>query len=885
MYFRLLLCLGACAFLFSACRQNHTLYSSANFTVLPDRVKQGNFEAIALSPTEIRSNYVSTASAQFSRLIRFKVSINEKDNENPPGLNHWVLIGGEEESPVKTFGVPDGPEPEGKAGFLPPNHRYTFRVNMAPVLRQFAAKGFYEAYDGSRVSRSDWKGFYLAGGSEPLTWDFVNLEEQGLKLEDKDGDSVYTLTVVLNPLLPEDTMAKTWKLTRDVSAKPRYQSEQPLVDALFNLSLEEALKNIEADSTLRTGAKWGGVWTRDISFSILLAFAYHEPEVAKISLMKKVKRRRIVQDTGSGGSWPVSSDRTAWALAAWEIYKVTGDTAWLRNAYEIIKNTLADDAKTIGITASGLYSGESSFLDWREQTYPRWMDNRDIYQSENLGTNAVHYQAHLIAAQMATLLQEDATGYAADALALRNSINQHLWMPDKGYHAQYRYGRLHSMPSPRFEALGEAFSVLFDIADAPKAASILSRSPITEFGVTCIFPQVPEIPPYHNNGIWPFVQSFWNLASAKQGHEEALTHGLASLYRPAALFLTNYENFVAETGDYVGTEINSDRMLWSIAGNLAMVHRIFAGMQFETNGIRFSPAIPAAYGGTRTLSHFTYRGALLDITVKGTGRKVKSFRLDGRVQPEAFLPAGLTGKHTIEIEMDNKPFPGEDYQKVANHFSTADPRTRLEGGELLWQPIEGAKEYHIYRNGKKLKSQKETRYLPLASDAGEFAVTAVDAQGFESFASEPLWLGKTAAAQWEMESFAAPVSAAFSQYSGKGAVEVSVKANTALLMELDVPQEGMYALDFRYANGNGPWNTDNKCALRSLYANDKYQGVMVFPQRGKDEWSDWGFSNTRVVRLAKGKNRLLLKYDEWNTNMNGEENKAYLDLVRLRHLP
>jgi hypothetical protein len=63
-----------------------------------------------------------------------------------------------------------------------------------------------------------------------------------------------------------------------------------------------------------------------VSYSILLAFAYHQPDVAKISLMRKVKRGRIIQDTVPGGAWPVSSDRTIWANAALEIYKVTGDT-------------------------------------------------------------------------------------------------------------------------------------------------------------------------------------------------------------------------------------------------------------------------------------------------------------------------------------------------------------------------------------------------------------------------------------------------------------------------------------------------------------------------------------------------------------------------------
>ena len=145
------------------------------------------------------------------------------------------------------------------------------------------------------------KGFILPEVLNPLSWDFSNLDENGLALKDDDGDGIYELTVVLNPLDEDNTKKKHWEASIDVSDKPVYQSEQKVVDALFNLSLEEARLNIEADSTLRTGAKWGGVWTRDVSYSILLAFAYHEPEVAKISLMRKVKRNRIIQDTGSGG--------------------------------------------------------------------------------------------------------------------------------------------------------------------------------------------------------------------------------------------------------------------------------------------------------------------------------------------------------------------------------------------------------------------------------------------------------------------------------------------------------------------------------------------------------------------------------------------------------
>ncbi|MEL6143524.1 MAG: glycogen debranching protein, partial [Bacteroidota bacterium] len=356
-------------------------------------------------------------------MVKFKFSINEKDNELPPGADHWVIINDEKTSPLITFGEPPQPFPEQPPTYLPTNFSYTFQVDVSPVLEQFEQQGYYEAHDGSKVAKADFKGFYVAGGSEPLTWDFVNLDNKGLKLQPTEDPNIYSITLILNPYNEADYQDKEWRLSEDISDRPSYSSDQPIVDALFNLSLEEAIKNIEPDSTLRTGAKWGGVWTRDVSYSTLLAFAYHEPEVAKISLRKKVKRGRIIQDTGSGGAWPVSSDRTTWCLAAWEIYKVTGDQAWLDEVYPIIKNTLEDDYKTIYDAHTGMYSGESSFLDWREQTYPKWMDNRDIYVSQNLGTNVVHYQAHQILAEMAKLKGEPYQLYQERATTIKQGIN------------------------------------------------------------------------------------------------------------------------------------------------------------------------------------------------------------------------------------------------------------------------------------------------------------------------------------------------------------------------------------------------------------------------------------------------------------------------------
>ncbi len=794
-----------------------------------------------------------------------------------------IVIGENEHwSPTIVFGKTNDPTPVDPGTKLPVNYKYTFRLDMNPVLKKFAEKGYYEAFDGTRIAKSDFKAVYIAGGTPPLTWDFVNLEEKGFELKDPDGEGIYEITVVFNPFDEKANETKTWELSQDISTKPSYKSEQPIVDALFNLSLEEARLNIEPDSTLRTGAKWGGVWTRDVSYSTLLASAYIEPAVAKISLLKKVKRGRIIQDTGSGGAWPVSSDRTTWALAAWEIYKVTGDETWLKTAYEVIKNTLADDEKTIRSVKTGMNKGESSFLDWREQTYPKWMSNTDIYMSENLGTNAVHYRANSILAEMAKILGQPGDEYLKRAEEIKAGMNKYLWMADKGYYGQYLYGRVFMDLSPRFEALGEALTVLFDVADPARAKSVLENSPVTPFGTTCIYPQIPGIPPYHNNAIWPFVQSFWNLAAAKTGNEAALLQGLASIYRPGALFLTNYENFVAQNGDYMGTEINSDRMLWSMAGNMAMVHRVFIGINFETDGILFKPVIPEAYGGKRTLSNFSYRKAKLTITVNGYGNQVASFTIDGKTSEKAFFPANLTGNHTIEFEMKNNSFGDTKINMVPNKFSLTYPQVKLDGTQLNWDVVPGAFAYNIYKYGEIIKTIPDNHFEVNTNEFSEYKISAIDTEKIESFTSEPILLCKDSNLKIvEAESVVEKSKLPYTNYSGDGFVEISSSKNREINIKIDVPESGTYLIDCRYANGTDPWNTDNNCGIRSIYINGNYSGVWVFPQRGTNEWSDWGFSNIIEAPLNKGSNKLTIRFEGWNINMDGEINDALLDYIRI----
>lgn len=867
------------------------IYQSRAFTIEADRVVQGEYTAEVLSPTHMASDYQSPANDNFPNFIEFKLAINGKDNEMPMGVNHtFVLRTGDDgtiELPQLIFGEKHADEQaDGADRSIAANTPFKVKVDCRKVIQSFEENGYFETFNGDKIYKEDFKGIYIAGNLSPLSWDFDNLAGRTDKeLTDADGDGIYEINFALNPFNPEDFTANEWTLKNDISSYPQLKSDVPLIDALYHLSLDETVMNKEADGTFRTGEAWPGVWTRDISYSILLAYAYLDPEVAKTSLMRKVQNNRIIQDTGTGGAWPVSSDRTTWAVAAWEIYKVTGDPKWLTTIYPIIMNSVEDDLKTLKDEKNDLIKGESSFLDWRKQTYPVWMNGVDIFESRTLGTNAVHYQTYSILAEMSELMGKSHQRYQREALKVKRAINELLWVEEAGYYGQYLYGRLHLMLSPRSEALGEAHTILFGIADASRAQTIVNNTPIVDYGVPCIYPQIPGIPPYHNNGIWPFVQAYWNWACAKTKHTAGLQHGLAGLYRSAALFLTNKENMVADNGDFRDTEVNSNRQLWSVAGNLAMVYRVFLGMEFQVDGLRFGPMVPENYGDHFAISNFMYRDMVLDIEVSGIGDQVVTFLLDGKSVSDPFIDGSLSGKHTVKIVLKRSKTVEHPVAMLQNTFSLETPTLNRKHNTLSWNPVKGASQYLIYRNGEEVAQIAHTEYTIEATNVlTEYAVKAVNKSNY-SFISEPIGvIQHEQISIIQAEQYGNASTLGIKGYNGSGFIELNHQDNKLMKFTISVPQAGDYLIDFRYSNGSGPDNTDNKCAIRSLYANKSFAGVVVLPQRGKDEWSNWGWSNGVTLKLLKGTNEVLLSFENYNTNMNGDVNRAMLDQIRIRRV-
>lgn len=866
------------------------LYEGKRFVVYSEKVVQDTFKAEAKSAEHIVSTYQSPANRTYSKALTFKFSINGKDNELPYGVNHTVVVDPGQNNAMTSrlisFGKQDSIKPERpEEKYLEPNAKLTLRADMRHVFNAFEEQGYYTFYDGSRIYKEDFKGLWVAGGSKPLTWDFDNLPSRNeLQMQDPDGDHIYEITLLLNKHNPDAKGKRSWQLSADISKYPEFQSGFRLSNALYNMSLEELKMLINEDNTFDTGAEWPGVWTRDISYSVLLSLAILEPEIAKNSLMKKVKNGRIIQDTGTGGSYPVSTDRMVWAIAAWEIYKTTGDAAWLEQAYAIIKKSMEEDLVNAWNDRIKMFRGESSFLDWREQTYPDWMEPANIYDSYNLGTNAVFFKGLRVLVEMGHLLDKNTGKYEELATDLKVSMNKLLWIENRGYYGQYLYGKNFPVLSGRAESLGENLCVLFDaVKNQEQANEVVQSTPVLEYGIPCIYPQIPDIPPYHNNAIWPFVQAFRAWAAAKVKNQTAVEKGIASIYRPAALFLTNKENMIATTGDYEGTQVNSDRQLWSVAGNLAIVYRIFFGMEYRPDELVFQPFLPKVYGGVKELNNFKYRDATLNIRIEGYGDKIESFILDDKALEDPIIPGDISGKHHITIFMSNSFTKKGQIRLAKNHFTARTPEIMRLSRKLVWKSVEKAQYYRVYRNGKLLHATPASNTeISDTVNYSEYQVSAIDSAGWESFLSPPRKVVAPKNLQYvEIEDRMPASDLKYKGYSGDGFVEMDTATTIRFTLEIKPEETGNYLLDFRYSNGYGPVNTDNKCAIRSLRINGKEMGTVVFPQRGTDEWSNWGYTNSHSIYLKEGPNQIKLVYAPENANMSDDVNGALVDMARL----
>jgi hypothetical protein len=209
---------------------------------------------------------------------------------------------------------------------------------------------------------------------------------------------------------------------------------------------------------------------------------------------------------------------------------------------------------------------------------------------------------------------------------------------------------------------------------------------------------------------------------------------------------------------------------------------------------------------------------------------------------------------------------------------------------LAWNPIEYIAGYKVLKNGVEVAKTRQTTYSLREGEEGEWQVIGFDSNGVESFASEPRRLGRQIIYQMPDESTTLASheisylpKERVAGYHGSGFVETD-HDKSLIAVPVNMSNGGRYSLQLRYANGNGPVNTENKCAIRSILVDGVKVGTVVMPQRGVANWNDWGLSNVLKLTLPEGASTITIRLNAEDENMNIDTNHAIIDQLILTPL-
>lgn len=591
---------------------------------------------------------------------------------------------------------------------------------------------------------------------------------------------------------------------RRIAAQPmRTHTASPMFDALFALAQQE-LADDRVDAIrdpafnagkpvpcqcFETGERWPYVWTRDVSFAADLALARLEPQRTRNSLRFKLSTARdgrtpglfVAQDTGSGGSWPISSDRVVWFLAA---RGLLDDQPFADEVWQALQATLAQDRDAVFDARIGLYRGETSFLDWREQTYPDWTreDVRFIAESFALSTNVLHYQALRLAEQMARQRGDArAAQYARWADTLRQAIDARFWDASRQQYVSYLGTAAHPVRYAKVDLLGLSLGVLADVFPVERARLALRNYPVVAGGSPVVWPQETAQPIYHNRAIWPFVSAYALRASRALEDAPRIALELQSLMRGSALAGSNMENYEmqrlavhVEEGARSGPVVNSPRQLWSVAGYLSAVLEGVFGLSAD-GGV--TPKLP------RSLVPLLFGARQQIVLEQGTRRYVLQRPADDQGE---LLMAGRVERQgqTTQVQLVGRKADLAAPPQPAQVFAPATPAPPKVQAYANRYRVAIPAGTTLYMDGRALDA---TEHYALPDDGLQHVVSLTQrVDGLESLHSASLTLGP---------SQTLPGSQTWAWHA----------AST-----------GRHRVALRYRNANGPINTGITAAVKRL---------------------------------------------------------------------
>ena len=701
---------------------------------------------------------------------------------------------------------------------------------------------------------------------------------------------------------------QTWRLSTDISSKPTFTADNmPILEAVYNRTMEETFENTfdgKYGDVFNTGTNWNYVWTRDTAMSVQYSLAWIYPKESWNCAMEKVlgadadeDHPLYQQDTGTGGSYPVSTDRIITALSVWEQYLTTGNLNELARFYEYTENTIKQDLHVAYDPETGLFKGETGGLDHRDKTYPDWMseNNKDslanIAESKSSIVNIIYCQVYEIMARSAELLNygEDVVDkWKTMKAELVENVNEHFWDEERGLYISWEYPNYMGAPKAyKYDVISNGYAVMYGIANEHQTQAIMENYPLVTYGADTVYPQKNGRQGgtiYHNRGVWPGWEATLMIGAGQEGNYQLAQQIWNSCIRGCAMTLTNYEVIDFTTGAGVA----SRNQLWSIAGTLSGYYRILFGMEYTEDGIVFRPFVDDNMEGPFELTNYPYRDATLNITLTGKGDTLTSVKLDGvEMGVDYVLPTDLTDTHTLELVVTDSGEESKINLSSYNHVTCPDmPVVTYENGVFTW--TEDARYTYKLWNGETWIDVSGGSYTPDPDVYGVYSLVAVDKDGIVSELSAPITIRPTTVVvEAESGTYTSQLYTGTAGYSGSGAVTSNARdaANSGVTVTVDIPEDGVYYLSVAYFNG-GDSTSGNNCGIRSVYVDGKDVGTMLFPVMQ----SGHGYTRSThmTLQLTEGEHTIRIAYatDNWyDENMNYMQGynaqTIYLDYLQL----
>ena len=675
---------------------------------------------------------------------------------------------------------------------------------------------------------------------------------------------------------------KTWNQVKKTSDMPIFRAPNtPLAEAIYNLSMEETVINkfqSEFGTAFYTGETWRKVWTRDTAMSCEFSLAAIYPEISLNCAKEKVVHfngfKVFEEDTGTGGSYPVSTDKIITYLSVWEIYLSTGDKSVLEYFYDICLSNIKQDYNTVYDEESGLMKGETCGLDWRSQTYPDWMGNEveeslaNIAEGKAASVNLIYLGVLQRMIETADILNKGDKEYLqAKYDALYEAVTTRLWHDELGAYAAWEYPSYMGSPlAYKIDSIANGYALWFGIGSEEQLDSIAKNYPLVTYGANVVYPSKQgdlehKDRVYHNRGVWPGWEAQLMLAGAEHGYDELSEEIWNSCITAAATSLLNKEVVDFTTGE--GIHVN--HQLWSIAATLSGYYKVLFGMIYDTDGITFEPYVPEWMVGPFYIDNYKYCDATIDLSLTGKGSEIVSITVNGEDMGTSYtLPFGASGDYKIDIVVKEKANEYNDetvnLNDEKNHvISPKMPVAKLSGNKLTWGALAG----HTYKvwTGSEYVDCATNSYTIDPTVYGAYSVVAISRDGVWSELSRPIVVSPSRI-KIEAENCTL-TSLSKATVAGKQVVTDVFAANVdrQLKINVNIKEAGQYLFWACYNDysSNDPTSCSN-AAIRSVFVDGVDVGALVFPVVN----FDFQTSTHLLLNLSEGNHEIVVKYDKAN---------------------